>query len=65
LRLQPARYKVLIEGPGAKAFDNERPMQPQNDYRFVNGIEIKPEPNGFVTVTTSGPNIFPFVIVGV
>lgn len=64
LRLKPGQYKVVIEGPGAKAFDNDRPMQPQNDFTFVNGVEIKPQPGGIITVTAGGPNRFPLVVVG-
>jgi hypothetical protein len=50
IRLHPGRYKIVIAGPGAMAFSNGGPMQPQ--------------PNSIV-VSSSGPNVFPLFIEGI
>ena len=63
LRLRPGEYQVVIAGPGARAFGPGGPIQPQNDFTFVNGVEIQPQPGGIITVTAGGSNRFPLVIV--
>ena len=37
LRLRPGRYQVVIAGPGAKAFRNGNPIQPQPNVIVVAG----------------------------
>ena len=57
LRLPPGQYKVSASGPGVFA-------QPQNDFTFKHGVEIGAGPDGIITVSAGGPNVFPIVIVG-
>src|SRR5438045_2408404 len=49
LRIRPGQYKAVIEGPGAKAFENGKPMQPQA-YVMVNGVPIQAPPTNTITV---------------